>query len=151
MLVLFAYNLVYCILELLLCTMRFLLLMLLPNFVLLQDDSVGSVAVASSCLYVSNPEAHHDAKFHQSSPLEKRFEHSIWSDSNIYRKWNTGAYFQTILIWSNSFFLPRVILINIFTFDHSAAEMWKGMVCLMIQTNELKEEVLLKIQQLYLF
>jgi len=60
--------------------------MLLPNFVLLQDDSVGSVAVASSCLYVSNPEAHHDAKFHQSSPLEKDlstpFDQTVISTEN---------------------------------------------------------------------
>ena len=86
MLVLFAYNSMYCILELLSCTMRFLLLMLLPNFVLLQDGSVGSVAVASSCLYGSNPEAHHDAKFHQSSPLEKDlsapFDQTVISTEN---------------------------------------------------------------------
>ena len=58
----------------------------LPNFVLLQDGSVGSVAVASSCLYGSNPEAHHDAKFHQSSPLEKDlsapFDQTVISTEN---------------------------------------------------------------------
>jgi hypothetical protein len=58
----------------------------LPNSVLLQDDSVRSVAVASSCLYGSNPEARHNGKFHQSSPLEKDlsapFYHSIISTEN---------------------------------------------------------------------
>ena len=86
MLVLFAYNSMYCILELLSCTMRFLLLMLLPNFVLLQDGSVGSVAVASSCLYGSNPEAQRDGKFHQSSALEKDlsapFDQTVISTEN---------------------------------------------------------------------
>ncbi|PUZ40893.1 hypothetical protein GQ55_9G458900 [Panicum hallii var. hallii] len=51
-----------------------------------KDDSVRSVAVASSCLYGSNPEARHNGKFHQSSPLEKDlsapFYHSIISTEN---------------------------------------------------------------------
>ncbi|XP_039785887.1 putative tRNA pseudouridine synthase C25B8.05 isoform X4 [Panicum virgatum] len=51
-----------------------------------KDGSVGSIAVASSCLYGSNPEAQRDGKFHQSSALEKDlnapFDHTVISTKN---------------------------------------------------------------------
>lgn len=58
----------------------------LLNFVLLQEENVGSVAVASSCLNGSDPEARHNEKFHQSSALEKDlsppFDHTVISTEN---------------------------------------------------------------------
>ncbi|CAL4931277.1 unnamed protein product [Urochloa decumbens] len=48
-----------------------------------KEDGIGSVAVASSCLYRSNSEAQHNEKFHQSSSLEKDlsppFDHTVVS------------------------------------------------------------------------
>lgn len=51
-----------------------------------KEDSVGSVTVASSCLYGSYPEAQHNGKFDQSSALEKDlsfpFDHAVISTEN---------------------------------------------------------------------
>ncbi|RCV44559.1 hypothetical protein SEVIR_9G388500v4 [Setaria viridis] len=51
-----------------------------------KEENVGSVAVASSCLNGSDPEARHNEKFHQSSALEKDlsppFDHTVISTEN---------------------------------------------------------------------